>query len=420
MKKIKVALLGLGTVGFGTYTALTEREEKFASLIGKTFEITGILIKDEEKPREIDKQTLITTCFEYLFLNEAPDVVIEVMGGIEPAFSYIKRALQSGCHVVSANKDLIAKHGKELRDLASAHHVRFVYEASVAGGIPILRTIKELLVGNQIENVEGILNGTSNFILSNMRTAGASFEKALELAQQKGYAESDPTNDIEGIDAFFKAMVLCDWIFGRQPDWKQVNVEGITNITIDEIQLASQLGLRVKHLVLINSDLHVEIKPVFVDSDHPLYGVENVDNAIRLKTDILGYLTLQGAGAGAEATSSAVIEDLLSIYLTKPINREVNINTVNTSCEKQSDGQKIYLLFYDKSQARSEELYSQLAKYGTILTTGYQSSSKKSYILYKGSLKEYESLIHFKKYEVKVFNHTLYANVVQPEFVNEG
>lgn len=412
MTKIKVALLGLGTVGFGTYKALTEREEKFFSLIGKSFEITGILISDEKKPRAIHKESLITTQFDDLFQNGAPDVVIEVIGGIEPAFSYIKKALQAGCHVVSANKDLIAKHGKELRDLAKANQVRFVFEASVGGGIPILRTIKELLVGNQVESVEGILNGTSNFILTQMRTTGASFGEALALAQQKGYAESNPSNDIEGTDAFFKAMVLCDWIFGRQPDWKQVNVQGIKDISTEEIILAEQLGLRVKHLVLINRDLHVEVKPVFIDSHHPLYGVENVDNAVRLKTDILGYLTLQGAGAGAEATSSAVVEDLLSIFLTNTIDTGGQSCTLSAPIEKQETRPNIHLLFYGNfSNIEKEEFYSQLNKCGSIITSDTCPTSMKNIVLFKGNLTEFKGPSPISQYEVKVFNRTFYTKV---------
>jgi homoserine dehydrogenase len=414
MTKIRVALLGLGTVGFGTYNALTGREEKISALIGKSFELTGILIKDENKPRSIPKQTFITTHFDDLFRNGAPDVVIEVMGGIEPALSYIKKALQAGCHVVSANKDLIAKYGKELRNLALANHVRFVYEASVGGGIPILRTIKELLVGNRIESVEGILNGTSNFILTQMRTTGVSFEETLKLAQQKGYAESNPSNDIDGTDAFFKAMVLCEWIFGRQPDWKQVNVQGIKGITTEEIVLAEQLGLRVKHLVLIDRELNVEVKPVFIDSAHPLYGVENVDNAVRLKTDLLGYLTLQGAGAGAEATSSAVVEDLLSIYLTKTIKTVGHSNTdVAPVRKQQEDEQKVYLLFYenDSELVENGDFYSQLNKRGSVIATEVSPDSKKTLLLFKGDLPEDKSPTPFSKYEVKVFNRTFYTQV---------
>ena len=156
MANIKVALLGLGPVGFGTYTALTERKDKFSTLIGRSFEIIGILIKDKEKPRSLSEGIFLTTSFEEIFAKESPDVVIEAIGGNQPAYTYIKQSLQAGCHVVSANKDLIAKHGKELRELAESNGVRFVFEASVGGGIPNLRTIKELLVGNQIEYVEGI------------------------------------------------------------------------------------------------------------------------------------------------------------------------------------------------------------------------------------------------------------------------
>ncbi|MFP7299054.1 homoserine dehydrogenase [Neobacillus niacini] len=417
MTRIRVALLGLGTVGYGTYSALTNREERLSSLTGKSFETIGILIKNKEKPRSIDENVMVTTSFDEIIEKGNPDVVIEAMGGIEPALSYIKQALQNGCHVISANKELIASHGKEIMEIAHASGVRFIYEASVGGGIPVLRTIKELLGGNQIERVEAILNGTTNFILSHMRTTGDSFPKSLELAQQKGYAEPDPTNDIEGLDAFYKAMVLSEWIFGEQPDWEQVNVQGIKGISHEEILLADQLGLRLKHLVLIDSQLNVEVKPVFVDKDHPLHGVENVDNALRIKTDLLGYLTLQGPGAGAEATASAVIEDLLSIYLTKENKNYQYSRITKNTYENEALTQKVYLLFYQSTNLQ-KEITSQLHAHGDIIKTNQSSILNKSYILFKGDLTHYEHPLLINKYEVKIYNSSTSTLLNLPEKVN--
>ncbi len=386
LKELKIALLGLGTVGSGVYTSIMDRKGALEELLGHRLKLSSILIKDSSKARPFVKGVPLTSEFEKAIGEEVPDVVIEAIGGIEPARSYIIQSLEAGCHVISANKDLIARHGEELTERAAAKGVRFVYEASVGGGIPILRTLRELLRINRIQHVEAILNGTSNFILSYMRTTGSSFEEALELAQKKGYAEPDPTNDIEGLDAFYKAMVLSKWIYGVQPSWEEVQVEGIGNVLLEEIQLAEQLGLRLKHLVLLNDRLDLQVQPVFVDSDHPLYGVEGVDNAVRIQTDLLGCLTLQGPGAGAEATASAIVEDLLSIYETREVYR--NKPAVSELCpNKQEQEVNTYLLVGEKIDFTKERV-SAIERHGIILdrtSLRFQHTSLAA-LLYEGPL----------------------------------
>jgi homoserine dehydrogenase len=404
---LKVALLGLGTVGLGAFETITQRKEQLESLIGRSIEIAGVLIKNKEKTRDIQKSVYISKDFEEMITKKRPEVVIEAIGGIEPARSYIEYALRNGCHVVSANKDCIARHGKDLQAIARENGVRFVYEASVAGGIPVLRTLRELLAVNKVERIEGILNGTSNFILSMMRAEGATFTEALTLAQQKGYAEQDPTNDIEGLDAFYKSMILSDWVYGDQPVWDDVSVHGISSVKIEEIKAAEKIGLRVKHLVTIDENMQVKIGPEFVDSEHPLYGVEKVNNAVLIRTDLLGDLTLIGAGAGAKPTASALIEDFISLYLT-------NENPPPAHKAKRPDNRKDYkeetfLLFY---QNVTKENFTQkrfdLEKKGTILK--YTEMEGVALVLFKGSLEGYVDDKLQSVYPAKVNNVSFPSN----------
>ncbi|CAH0344321.1 homoserine dehydrogenase [Bacillus sp. CECT 9360] len=419
MTTLKVALLGLGTVGLGAFEAITERKEQLESLIGRKIELAGVLIKNEQKTRNIHEDVFISKDFEEIIARKQPEVVIEAIGGMEPARTYIEFALRNGCHVVSANKDCIAHHGKEFQKIAEENGVRFVYEASVAGGIPVLRTLRELLAVNKVERLEAILNGTSNFILSMMRTKGASFEEALAVAQQKGYAEQDPTNDIEGLDAFYKSMILSEWIYGDQPDWDQVEVKGISAIKIEEIQAAEQLGLRVKHLVTINDDLKVEIGPEFVDSEHPLYGVENVNNAVLIKTDLLGDLTLIGAGAGAKPTASAVIEDFISLYLTKenlPIRKE---RKVEIPTEQEGRKEETSLLFFGNVTLTDlSQIEGDLEKRGTILSYTEMEDPLVG-VLFKGSLTNYSDDKLQSVYPAKASNITLSTNRLRQLALNK-
>lgn len=394
MSTLKVALLGLGTVGLGVFDSITQRKDQLEALIGRKIEISGVLIKNEGKTRGVHEDIFISKDFEKLITTKQPEVIIEAIGGIEPARTYIEYSLKNGCHVVSANKDCIARHGRALQEIARENGVRFVYEASVAGGIPVLRTLRELLAVNRVERIEAILNGTSNFILSKMRTGGEKFTEALALAQQKGYAEQDPTNDIEGIDAFYKSMILSEWVFGEQPVWDDVQIQGISNIRIEEIQTAEKLGLRVKHLVSIDESLNVEIRPEFVDSEHALYGVENVNNAVLIKTDILGDLTLIGAGAGAKPTASAIVEDLISLFLTKenpPIlkTKKAENNVFETL---EEDREQSFLLFFQNvTDIEFSEIAGTLKKQGTVLThTDFKDGRPVlTGVLFRGNLEGY-------------------------------
>jgi homoserine dehydrogenase len=412
MGEVKVALLGFGTIGYGVYTNITNEQDTIQNVLKQTVKITGALIRDPHKERNISKEIFLTTDFHELLAKEKPDVVIEAMGGIEPTLQYIKDALNAGCHVVSANKDLIARYGKEIEETAKANNVFFAYEASVGGGIPLIRTIKELLQFNHIEQIEAILNGTSNFILSYMRTEKASFEDALEIAKAKGYAEPDPTNDIEGYDPFYKAMVLSNLIYGAQPHWEDVFVEGISKVKTDELLLAEKLGFRLKQFVSIDDTLHVNIGLHFVDNTHPLYGVEGVDNAIRFKAKTLGFLTLQGPGAGANATASAIIEDVVSFYTKEKVVPEVSKHIhIPTNTERKTSTYTIVFVQDTCSDIEKQQLIHTLQNHGSILHRAL--SPYGSAFLYKtNGTPTYEVVApycsHVSLYSAQVTNEQIY------------
>lgn len=320
MTIIKAALLGYGTVGQGVYTALKTHRQQLKNLLGAEVEIAGVLIKDPNKKRDIDPSILITTEFEDILNIPGLQVIFEAIVGEEPGFTYLNRALEKGIQVITANKVMFARYGKALLQKGQECGVSVGYEATTAGGVPIIRTLKQLLQVNKIERIQGIVNGTSNFILTEMRNRGISFEDALSLAQRNGYAEEDPTSDISGKDAFCKTMILSELAFGKQPNWSEVELEGITAITTEQVNQASQLNLRYKHIADIyqeNGTIKASVKPILVGESHPLFSVDGVDNAITVEASLLGKFTLTGPGAGKLPTASAMVEDLADIFTLK-------------------------------------------------------------------------------------------------------
>lgn len=316
MSVIKVAILGFGTVGEGVYRTIQSHQEELRAILGRKVEVVAVLIKNNEKERAIDSRVLITKDFEDIIGLPNIDVVFEAIVEKEPSFTYLKRALIKGCHIITANKEMFSQHGRELIELAAQQKVSVGFEATVAGGVPIIQTLQQLLKVNNVSAIQGILNGTSNFILTEMRERKQSFIESLKLAQQKGYAEADPGNDINGCDAYFKLMVLSGIAFGEQPELRCVKINGITAITTEQIELADKLGLRFKHIASIERKedrLHASVIPTLVSKSHPFYHVEGVENAVNVKTDLVGSITLQGPGAGMFPTASAMVEDLVQV-----------------------------------------------------------------------------------------------------------
>ncbi|MFK9094064.1 homoserine dehydrogenase [Bacillus salipaludis] len=330
MTVIKVAILGFGTVGEGVYRTIQSHTDELATVLGKKVEVAAVLIKNKQKQREISEEVLVTTDFADILNLPQLDVVVEAIVDKEPSFSFLKKAIERGCHIITANKEMFAYHGKELLELAEVNNVSVGFEATVAGGIPVIQTLRQLLNINRVQQVQGILNGTTNFILTEMREGKQSFAEALSLAQENGFAEADPTNDIEGFDAFYKTMILSRIAFGEEPNWHDVEREGITSITSELIEKAEELGLRYKHIAHISksgNQIKAKVKPVLVGKEHPFYHVEGVQNAVSVQSDIVGEITLQGPGAGMFPTASAVIEDLVHVFQNKslPAKRTLSI-----------------------------------------------------------------------------------------------
>ncbi|RHW43539.1 homoserine dehydrogenase [Neobacillus notoginsengisoli] len=316
MTDIHIALLGFGTVGKGVYETIQTHQTRLKAILGKNVKVAGVLVTDVEKHQLQDDGVLLTSNFEDILNLPKLDIVIEAIIGKEPGFSYLKKSIERGCHIITANKEMFAYHGNELLEYASRFNVACGFEATVAGGIPAIQTIRTLLNVNKIERIEGIVNGTSNYILSKMRDEEVAFQTALQAAQELGYAEADPTNDIEGYDAFYKAMVLSQIAFGEQPEWQRVTRKGISAISHSHIQLFSEWGLRVKHVISLEKGprgIRCSVKPVLVGPSHPLYSVDGVQNAISIDADIVGNITLQGPGAGKFPTASAIVEDLIQL-----------------------------------------------------------------------------------------------------------
>ena len=316
---IKIGLLGFGTVASGIPFLLKENGEKVFAASRDQLEIAKVLVKDDE-----EKDRLIAAGNDYNFVtnvdeilnDEEIQIVVELMGRIEPARTFITKALEAGKNVVSANKDLIATHGKELIALAQDKGVAFYYEAAVAGGIPSLRTLANSLTSDKVTRILGVLNGTSNFMMTKMVDEGWSYEDALKTAQELGYAESDPTNDVEGYDAAYKAVILSQFGFGATIDFDDVSHKGITNISTDDVAVAQELGYVIKlvgDVREVESGISAEVSPTFLPKNHPLASVNDVMNAVFVESIGIGESMYYGPGAGQKPTATSVLADIIRI-----------------------------------------------------------------------------------------------------------
>jgi len=317
MKPVKVGLLGFGTVGCGVIKAFQKNGELLARRLGKPVELVRIADLDIVTPRSIQvDRALLTTDVSAILDDPAIDIVIELIGGYEPARTFVLRAIANGKHVVTANKALLALHGEEIFKAAERAGVDVMYEAAVGGGIPIISAIKENLGVNSFQTVFGILNGTCNYILTRMTDEGEDFVRVLADAQAKGYAEADPTFDVEGIDTAHKLALLCSLCFGTRVDFKSIYTEGITRITALDIQYAREFGYKFKLLAIgkrVNGEIEVRVHPTMLPLDHPLANVDGVFNGVRLMGDFVGPVMFYGYGAGMDATASAVMGDVMAI-----------------------------------------------------------------------------------------------------------
>ncbi len=309
-------MLGFGTVGTGTYRMLVDNREAITKKIGRGIDIAKIGIRDPKKERALD-QSHFTTDLESIVTDPSIDVVVELIGGIDPAADLVEKALLNGKHVVTANKELIAKHGSRLVHLAKSKNLDLHYEAAVGGGIPLIQPLKHQLAGNDVIRMMGILNGTSNYILTKMEQEQADFADALKEAQAAGYAEADPTNDVDGIDTSYKISILASIAFGKQVPVENVFREGIRNIGITDIEYARSWGYKIKLVGVVDAigkdAVCVRVHPSMIPGDHPLASVNGVYNALWLHGDFVGDVMFSGRGAGSDPTGSAVMGDLIDV-----------------------------------------------------------------------------------------------------------
>jgi homoserine dehydrogenase len=308
-------MLGFGTVGTGAYRMLVDNGQSIARKIGVPIEVARIGIRDTDKLREAPAE-LFTTDLGSIVDDPTIDVIIEVIGGLSPAGELIERALRNGKHVVTANKELIAKRGAALVRLAAQNQLDLHFEAAVGGGIPLIQPLKHQLAGNDVLKLMGIVNGTTNYILTKMTEDRASLETALKEAQDMGYAESDPTADVDGFDAQYKLAILTGIAFGKETPVEAVYREGIRGLTADDIHFANMLGYRIKLLgiaELLPDGILARVHPTLLPKRHPLANVHDVYNAVWVKGDFVGDVIFSGRGAGSDPTGSAVVGDLIDV-----------------------------------------------------------------------------------------------------------
>ena len=320
MEPVKIGLLGLGTVGGGTVNVLSRNAKEIERRAGRGIVIARAAARDLNKARICNTNAIeLTTDLQSVVDNPDIEIVVELIGGDTLAREMVMRAIANGKHVVTANKALIAKHGNEIFAAAQNKGVMVAFEAAVAGGIPIIKAVREGLAGNRICWLAGIINGTGNYILTEMRDKGSDFQEVLAEAQRLGYAEADPTFDVEGIDAAHKLSILAAIAFGIPLQFEKVYTEGITKITREDIEYAEQLGYRIKHLGIakrVNSGIEMRVHPTLIPERRLIANVDGVMNAVLVTGDAVGPTLYYGAGAGADATASSVVADIVDVVRT--------------------------------------------------------------------------------------------------------
>ncbi len=338
MKKVGLALLGLGTIGSGVMKVLKENGEMIKSREGIEIEVKKILVRDKSKKRAVAvPANLLTDSMEDILRDTSIDVIAEFMGGESPAFTYIRDALRQGKSVITANKEVLAKHWDALEEEARSSGAGLYFEASVAGGIPIIKAVRRSLQANNILKFMGIINGTTNFILTKMSEEGRSFSEVLAEAQRLGYAEPDPTADVEGYDACYKLSILSTICFKNRVPIDKIFCEGITGIAADDIAYARELGFGIKLLAIAkkqNGKIEARVHPTFIPLSHPLYAVRDSYNAIYIEGDMVGSLMFYGRGAGDLPTASALVSDIITACQNEGGHHRVRLDDEPVTFEK--------------------------------------------------------------------------------------
>ena len=320
MESLKIGILGMGTVASGLVGIMEFNKDKVEASIGRELIVDKVLVSNLDKKRNVSLPKEVYTSDAYQVINSDADIIVELIGGINPAYEYIKAALNNKKNVVTANKALIAAHGEELEPIAEKNNVKLMYEASVGGGIPILNTIRNNLSANEFESVFGILNGTTNYVLTQMTDKGLDYDQAVKQAQALGFAEADPSSDVDGDDAANKLAILSTLAFGQRIHVNDIPKEGIRKISKEDIEYAKELGYNIKLLaagIKNGNEIELSVHPAFIPASHPLSTVKNEFNAVFLKGNAVGELMFYGRGAGSLPTGSAVLDDIMYIVKNK-------------------------------------------------------------------------------------------------------
>ena len=361
----KVAVLGYGTVGSGVVEVLNTNKDLIKERTLEEISIRYVLDLKEFPGTPVEK--LIVHDFEQIVNDEEVDVVVEVMGGIEPANTFVRRSLEAGKSVVTSNKALVAKHGAELLKTAKEHQVNFLFEASVGGGIPIIRSLNNALTGDEIEEITGILNGTTNYLMTKMFYDGADYNEVLKEAQDNGYAERNPEADVEGYDACRKIAILSSIISGKYVDFEEIYTEGITSMTVRDILYAKKMGMTIKLLASAKREddcVSAIVAPFLLLPSHPLYNIDGVFNSVFVKGNMLGDAMFYGSGAGKLPTASAVVGDIVDVVKNK--GRNVMASWTEEKLELKSKGDTKRKFFVRMSGDKEELLPKVEAAFGPV------------------------------------------------------
>lgn len=408
MEAISIGLLGLGTVGTGVVKIIENHQDKIMHQVGCPVKVKKVLVKNVNKERDISiTKEMLTTNVEEILNDPDIDVVIEVMGGVEETKDYLIKALQNKKHVVTANKDLMALHGAKLLQQASQNGCDLFYEASVAGGIPILRGLVDGLASDRINKLMGIVNGTTNFILTKMSKQQRTYEEVLKEAQELGFAESDPTSDVEGLDAARKMTILATLGFSMNISLEDVKVEGISKVTEEDIRYGSQLGYTMKLIGVAQRDnekVEVSVQPTFLIDSHPLAAVNDEFNAVYVFGEAVGETMFYGPGAGSMPTATAVVSDLVNVLK----NMRLGVNGKGTVApqykKKLKDANEIFSKYFLRLQVKDEvgvfaEITSIFSQHGVSFEKILQLPVKEKglaeivLVTHHASLSDYENIL---------------------------
>ncbi len=358
---IKVAVMGYGTIGSGVVEVLSINKESIAKRVGDTIEVKYVLDLRDFEGHPIQKK--IVHDYKTIAEDAEVSIVVEAMGGVEPAYTFVKAMLEAGKSVATSNKALVAEKGAELLELAKRKNVNFQFEASVGGGIPIIRPLKNCLTADVVEEITGIINGTTNYMLTEMTEKGVDFDSVLKDAQAKGYAEKDPTADIEGFDASRKIAILTSLVAGAQVDFEDIYTEGISHITSTDIKYAKAMGKAIKLLATskhVGDGYAAMVAPFLLAPEHPLYSVNGVFNAIFVKGNVLGDAMFYGSGAGKLPTASAVVADV--VEMAKHLNKHIPIEWSQDKIEliDHKDFDNCFFVRVDATEAEVKEVFGEV------------------------------------------------------------